>query len=160
MLSPLSKAAESSPAPKKISTPSSSSTRFRRSCAKTPAKSKPPRGKPSALGRTRRHPRRPPDAHHRLRRPKHHRGDGRRRAGSRYEYIALTDHSKAVTVANGLDEKRTLEQIRKIHAAQETIPEFASSPGCEVDILKAAGSISTTKFSRSSTSSSSPCTLI
>src|ERR1700687_5793864 len=34
-----------------------------------------------------------------------------------YEYIALTDHSKAVTVANGLDEKRTLEQIKKIHTA-------------------------------------------
>ena len=34
-----------------------------------------------------------------------------------YEYISLTDHSKAVTVANGLDEKRTLEQIKKIHAA-------------------------------------------
>ena len=33
-----------------------------------------------------------------------------------YEYIALTDHSKAVTVANGLDEKRTLAQIDKIQA--------------------------------------------
>ena len=39
-----------------------------------------------------------------------------------YEYIALTDHSKAVTVANGLDEKRTLEQIRKIHAANAKKP--------------------------------------
>src|SRR5712692_1839648 len=34
-----------------------------------------------------------------------------------HQYIALTDHSKAVTVANGMDEKRTLEQIKKIHAA-------------------------------------------
>lgn len=53
-----------------------------------------------------------------------------------YEYIALTDHSKAVTVANGLDEKRTLEQIKKIHAADEKglgIRVLASS---EVDILK------------------------
>src|ERR1700730_15853174 len=53
-----------------------------------------------------------------------------------YEYIALTDHSKAVTVANGLDEKRTLEQIKKIHAANAKglgIRVLASS---EVDVLK------------------------
>ena len=35
-----------------------------------------------------------------------------------YDYIALTDHSQAVTVANGMDEKRTLEQIKKIRAAK------------------------------------------
>ena len=53
-----------------------------------------------------------------------------------YEYISLTDHSKAVTVANGLDEKRTLEQIKKIQAANAKnlgIRLFASS---EVDVLK------------------------
>ena len=53
-----------------------------------------------------------------------------------YEYISLTDHSKAVTVANGLDEKRTLEQIKKIRAANEKglgIRVLASS---EVDVLK------------------------
>jgi len=53
-----------------------------------------------------------------------------------YEYIALTDHSKAVTVANGLDEKRTLEQIKKIRAANANglgIRVLASS---EVDVLK------------------------
>jgi DNA polymerase (family 10) len=53
-----------------------------------------------------------------------------------YEYISLTDHSKAVTVANGLDEKRTLEQIKKIQAAntkQLGIRILASS---EVDVLK------------------------
>src|SRR5262249_41599160 len=38
-----------------------------------------------------------------------------------YEYIALTDHSKAVTVANGMDEKRTLEQIKKIRDAQKRV---------------------------------------
>ena len=52
------------------------------------------------------------------------------------EYIALTDHSKAVTVANGLDEKRTLEQIKKIHAAQKKISGFRILAGSEVDILK------------------------
>lgn len=51
-----------------------------------------------------------------------------------YEYIALTDHSKAVTVANGMDEKRTLEQIKKIHAAK--IPGIRLLAGIEVDIMK------------------------
>jgi DNA polymerase (family 10) len=53
-----------------------------------------------------------------------------------YEYIALTDHSKAVTVANGMDEKRTLEQIKKIRAAQERLPGIRLLAGIEVDILK------------------------
>ena len=53
-----------------------------------------------------------------------------------YEYIALTDHSKAVTVANGLDEKRTLEQIKKIRAAQDRVPGIHLLAGSEVDILK------------------------
>ncbi len=53
-----------------------------------------------------------------------------------YEYIALTDHSKAVTVANGMDERRTLEQIKKIRAAQERVPGIRLLAGIEVDILK------------------------
>jgi len=53
-----------------------------------------------------------------------------------YEYIALTDHSKAVTVANGLDEKRTLEQIKKIRAAQARVDGIRLLAGSEVDILK------------------------
>jgi len=53
-----------------------------------------------------------------------------------YEYIALTDHSKAVNVANGMDEKRTLEQIKKIRAAQARVPGIRLLAGIEVDILK------------------------
>jgi DNA polymerase (family X) len=53
-----------------------------------------------------------------------------------YEYIALTDHSKAVTVANGMDEKRTLAQIKKIRAAQERVPGIRLLAGIEVDILR------------------------
>lgn len=53
-----------------------------------------------------------------------------------YEYIALTDHSKAVTVANGMDEKRTLAQIKKIRAAQERLENIRVFAGIEVDILK------------------------
>jgi DNA polymerase (family X) len=53
-----------------------------------------------------------------------------------YEYIAITDHSKAVTVANGMDEKRTREQIRKIHAANQGRPGIRILAGIEVDVLK------------------------
>jgi DNA polymerase (family 10) len=53
-----------------------------------------------------------------------------------YGYIALTDHSKAVTVANGMDEKRTLEQIKKIRDAQKRVPGIRLLAGIEVDILK------------------------
>jgi DNA polymerase (family 10) len=53
-----------------------------------------------------------------------------------YEYIALTDHSKAVTVANGLDEKRTLEQIKKIRAVNAKNPGIRILASSEVDVLK------------------------
>jgi DNA polymerase (family X) len=53
-----------------------------------------------------------------------------------YEYISLTDHSKAVTVANGLDEKRTLEQIKKIHAANAKNLGIRILASSEVDVLK------------------------
>ncbi len=53
-----------------------------------------------------------------------------------YAYISLTDHSKAVTVANGLDEKRTLEQIRKIHSANAKNLGIRILASSEVDVLK------------------------
>jgi DNA polymerase (family 10) len=53
-----------------------------------------------------------------------------------YEYISLTDHSKAVTVANGLDEKRTLEQIKKIQAANAKHLGIRILASSEVDVLK------------------------
>jgi DNA polymerase (family 10) len=56
--------------------------------------------------------------------------------GLGYEYIALTDHSKAVTVANGMDEKRTLEQIKKIRRAGERVPGIQLLAGIEVDVRK------------------------
>ncbi len=56
--------------------------------------------------------------------------------GLGYEYIALTDHSKAVTVANGLDEKRTLEQIKKIQAANAKNLGIRILASSEVDVLK------------------------
>ncbi|MGH9738764.1 MAG: DNA polymerase/3'-5' exonuclease PolX [Candidatus Acidiferrales bacterium] len=61
-------------------------------------------------------------------------GEAARKLG--YEYIALTDHSQAVTVANGMDEKRTIEQIKKIRLAQEHVQRIRLLAGIEVDIRK------------------------
>jgi DNA polymerase (family X) len=53
-----------------------------------------------------------------------------------YEYIAITDHSKAVTVANGMDEARTREHMRAIRAASAKSKGIRILAGIEVDILK------------------------
>ncbi len=52
-----------------------------------------------------------------------------------YRYILITDHSKAVTVANGLDEKRAVENIRRIKAARSKVKGIEIWAGTEVDIL-------------------------
>src|SRR5436190_3961421 len=53
-----------------------------------------------------------------------------------HEFIAITDHSKAVTVANGLDEKRATAHIKKIHGLSEKELGIRVLAGAEVDILK------------------------
>jgi DNA polymerase (family 10) len=53
-----------------------------------------------------------------------------------HQYIAITDHSKAVTVANGLDEKRMAAHIKKIRASNEKGLGIRVLAGAEVDILK------------------------
>lgn len=53
-----------------------------------------------------------------------------------YDYIAITDHSKAVTVANGMDEKRTLAHAKRIREASKKLDSFRILAGVEVDILK------------------------
>ncbi len=53
-----------------------------------------------------------------------------------HKFIALTDHSKAVTVANGLDEKRMTEHLQKIREANEKGLGIRLFAGSEVDILK------------------------
>src|SRR5215472_6023535 len=53
-----------------------------------------------------------------------------------HRYIAITDHSKAVTVANGLDEKRAAAHIKKIHSLSEKELGIRVLAGAEVDILK------------------------
>jgi DNA polymerase (family 10) len=53
-----------------------------------------------------------------------------------HQYIAITDHSKAVTVANGLDEKRMTAHIKEIHNASDKGLGIRVLAGAEVDILK------------------------
>ncbi|MFB3127233.1 MAG: DNA polymerase/3'-5' exonuclease PolX, partial [Candidatus Acidiferrales bacterium] len=53
-----------------------------------------------------------------------------------YGYIAITDHSKAVTVANGMDEKRALAHARRIRQVSKKLDHFRILAGVEVDILK------------------------
>ncbi len=52
-----------------------------------------------------------------------------------YDYIAITDHSKRVTMANGLDVDRLEQQIDEIARINEEIDGIRVFSGIEVDIL-------------------------
>ncbi len=52
-----------------------------------------------------------------------------------YQYIAITDHSKNLAFANGLDDKRAVEHIARIRAANDQIDGITIMAGIEVDIL-------------------------
>ena len=52
-----------------------------------------------------------------------------------YKYIAITDHSKNLAMANGLDDKRALQHIARINAFNEQIEGITVMSGIEVDIL-------------------------
>lgn len=54
---------------------------------------------------------------------------------SEYEYIAITDHSKFLRVANGLDEKRLLQQREEINRLNEVYTDIHIFAGVEMDIL-------------------------
>jgi len=53
-----------------------------------------------------------------------------------YEYMALTDHSRRVTMVHGLDPRRLSRQIREIDRLNENLRGFTILKGSEVDILK------------------------
>jgi DNA polymerase (family 10) len=53
-----------------------------------------------------------------------------------YEYIALTDHSRRVAMAHGLDPARLSRQIHEIDRLNEKLKGFTILKGIEVDILK------------------------
>ena len=52
-----------------------------------------------------------------------------------YQYIAITDHSKNLAMANGLDDKRAVKHIARIKAANDQIEGITIMSGIEVDIL-------------------------
>jgi DNA polymerase (family 10) len=53
-----------------------------------------------------------------------------------YEYMALTDHSRRVAMAHGLDPARLSRQIHEIDRLNEKLDGFTILKGIEVDILK------------------------
>jgi len=52
-----------------------------------------------------------------------------------YNYLGVTDHSKAMTVADGLDADRLRDQMRQIDDLNDEYDDFTILKGCEVDIL-------------------------
>jgi DNA polymerase (family 10) len=52
-----------------------------------------------------------------------------------YKYMAITDHSKNLAFANGLDDKRAVEHIKRIREAAKHVPGITIFAGIEVDIL-------------------------
>lgn len=56
-----------------------------------------------------------------------------------WAYLAITDHSKAVRVANGLDEDRLAKQIDEIDAVNDELEGVTLLKSIEVDILEDGG---------------------
>ena len=52
-----------------------------------------------------------------------------------YQFLAITDHSKSQTIANGLSAERLLKHIQAIHKVGERMKGIKLLAGCEVDIL-------------------------
>lgn len=52
-----------------------------------------------------------------------------------YQYIAITDHSKFLRVANGLDERRLLQQREEINRLRKKYTDIHIFHGVEMDIL-------------------------
>ncbi len=69
------------------------------------------------------------DGHHSLAQM----AEAARRRG--YEYLAITDHSQRVTVANGLDKRRLLQQLKEIDRLNDKLDGLRLLKSIEVDIL-------------------------
>jgi DNA polymerase (family 10) len=52
-----------------------------------------------------------------------------------YKYMAITDHSKNLAFANGLDDKRAVEHMQRIRAVNDKLDGIRIFAGIEVDIL-------------------------
>jgi DNA polymerase (family 10) len=57
-----------------------------------------------------------------------------------YQYIAVTDHSKGLGIAHGLNEERLIEQVTEIRRLNESLDNIRIFAGIEVDI-RADGSL-------------------
>lgn len=55
---------------------------------------------------------------------------------AQFTYIAITEHSKRLTVTHGLDEKRLLQQIEEIDCLNQRLKGITVLKGIEVDILE------------------------
>lgn len=53
----------------------------------------------------------------------------------KYEYIAITDHSKSRKISNGLNEEKVIQNIKLIKNLQKKYPGIKIFSGAEVDIL-------------------------
>ena len=53
-----------------------------------------------------------------------------------YEYVAITDHSKAIAMANGLDEKRAVSFARQVREMNQDALGIRVFSGLECDIMK------------------------
>jgi DNA polymerase (family 10) len=53
-----------------------------------------------------------------------------------YEYIGISDHSRAASYANGLDEARLQQQREEIEAARRAVPNIRILHGIEVDVME------------------------
>jgi len=53
-----------------------------------------------------------------------------------YRYIAITDHSKAVAIAHGLDERRVLAQRDAIAQVRQEFDDIEVFAGIEVDVMR------------------------
>ncbi len=52
-----------------------------------------------------------------------------------YAFLAITDHSKSQTIANGLTAERLLKHVKAIHQVGDKLKGIKLLAGCEVDIL-------------------------
>ncbi|MDK2784982.1 MAG: polymerase [Bacillota bacterium] len=62
-------------------------------------------------------------------------GLARAAAGRGYAYIAITDHSQALSIAHGLTPERLVEQEKEIEEVRANYPHLFLFSGIEVDIL-------------------------
>ncbi len=53
-----------------------------------------------------------------------------------YRYVAITDHSKRMSIVHGMDEKRLRRQLAQIDRLNEDLEGIAALKGAEVDILE------------------------